>query len=126
MDTQTATWESFTARPVSEQRTMILDAMSVIVGEAGEGFRYEGPCKYVKNEAPSCLIGRVLARLGMPLAIMAEWDDAGDGTIDAVADTHPFGLDTRTVAILAAAQELQDSQVEWVECLRVARDRASR
>jgi len=44
-----------------------------VVSERGPGYVYrESNCVYVKNGAPSCLVGAVLDRAGVPLSAMAD------------------------------------------------------
>lgn len=70
------TWEEFTLLDARAQVTRGLEVMREVVAEYGADYVYNGPCIYVeyanaaKGLAPQCLIGHVLARLGMPLDTM--------------------------------------------------------
>jgi hypothetical protein len=80
-------------------------------------------CLYVDDTemglVPSCLVGHVMARLGVPLTVLLGWNDQDaarllhrlveDGEV-----TFPSIYDEAAVArVLARAQERQDDGVPW-------------
>lgn len=94
-------------------------------------FIYPGTnCVYVKDNKPSCLIGCMLARLGMPIEALASLDPTNsDVTMQsAVAwliDYDVIEVDTpRTASLLRTAQFCQDEHKEWQVAVSRAIDEA--
>lgn len=64
--------------------------LKAVVGEYGEGYVYPPAkagdnCRYVIDDKPSCLVGVVLARLGVPITHLKA-GDASKGHFGATAD----------------------------------------
>lgn len=116
-------------------RDDVISALREVVAERGADYLYQaqgrpGNCVYVVTNArgdlePSCIVGHVLYRLGVPLSDMngLDSDDA-----EMLSDTLGLNIDPWAVACLQTAQELQDGAVDpapghdhsWGAALRAA------
>ena len=80
-------------------------------------------CYYVQNATPSCLIGHVLARRGVPIEAMAEFDpDSDSDTAAGASEAVSWLLDdvsTEALDILDFAQEHQDRRMAWGDVLQL-------
>lgn len=69
-------------------------------------------CLYEYRGEPSCFVGRIMHRLGVPVDVLAEWDhdpiDLTDGAV-----LPGVALDDLARAWLAAAQTWQDRGESW-------------
>lgn len=112
---------------------MVRDALRKIVAErpehvyvppGGQGSR----CMYVHTDAagdapqPGCLVGHVLAKLGVPLADLAAHE--GDGASSLVRHLG-IGLSDSTEYLLDLAQDSQDSGTTWGAALARAEQSAA-
>lgn len=114
----------------------VIAGLKAIVEDAGEGFVYErvvtdqnGPkCVYVLNEAPSCIVGQFLAKLGVPLERLAVADEANYGAglpahilLNNLREEGVVRItDYSATAALSAAQESQDGGDTWGAALYAA------
>jgi hypothetical protein len=93
----------------------VLDVMAEVVAEYGEDHVYQPPdldyykCLYVHHGRPSCLLAHVLARLGVPLEVLAGME----GKDAAVVARKVWGSE--------ASGMLQDDGGTWGEALAKAR-----
>lgn len=76
-------------------------------------------CYYVHGEAPGCLIGHVLNRLGVPLPELARWegqsaDDVANETLNITG--HPDAV-AKVLTELSWAQNFQDGGRSWGDAL---------
>lgn len=114
-----------------------LELLTDIVDKAGDGYVYEkrdmtdirgemdypegSPvgCRYVEGENPSCLVGHVLVRAGVPVDRLQSLDVSGASA----SNLKDYGLDVTPEAsrILVAAQRHQDRGETWGIALRTAR-----
>lgn len=119
----------------------VITGLKAIVEDAGEDFVYErvvtddnGPkCVYVLDGAPSCIVGRFLAKLGVPLERLTVADEANYGAglpaYILMGNLRAEGVvnftDYSAVAALSAAQDSQDSGKNWATALAVAQEAIS-
>jgi hypothetical protein len=80
-------------------------------------------CRYVEDGNPSCLVGRVLFRAGVPIEAISALDTQFEGISESIQDAKfpddvNLTLDAREV--LQAAQTSQDAGQTWGEALRAA------
>jgi hypothetical protein len=137
MDTTTGTWEAFRQLAPKAQAELALATMRDIVAEAGADYVYVKPdgyhCAYVAPGADgqpsaSCLIARVLTRLGLPLAELAKWDMGGESALgygihfgtSAHVVAESLGLSELTGEVLNAGQSAQDEGRVWGDALAEA------
>ena len=101
-------------------------ALEAEVKEAGSDFVYprtydaEGfktRCVYVRDGQASCLIGRVLHRLGADIEELAELDRSlSNGASYAIPEVV-YGISRRLLLAASTAQAFQDRGCEWGEAL---------
>lgn len=77
-------------------------------------------CNYVQDGTPSCLVGHVLFRLGIPLTELSAFDVAGGASADGVARLVLDGVTESTIKGLWFAQHAQDHGDTWAEALAAA------
>jgi hypothetical protein len=119
------------AEPIRLTVPLVLDAMRAVVAEHGPDFVYEPPtgpeelCVNAHNGAPSCLIGRVLHRLGVPVALLERWPSAP--VVELLTNLKAELVVTASpdvAVVLSAAQSRQDGKYPWGEALAVAEQTA--
>lgn len=115
-----------------------LRLMADVVAEFGGGHVYkrvpsQGPCNsdgclYLQkdkdgNDCPSCLVGHVLARWGLPLDLLSRWNGLTAYSL-AQEMRHDNGVAfeilDEAVELLVVAQESQDSGEPWGTALAKA------
>lgn len=111
----------------------VLDAL---LKEFGEDYVYPGSkykvCSYAANGQPSCLVGQVFYRLGVPIETLEEYDEVGNVlaladpqcALDGKTALESAGVvvgDSRVLHILDSAQGWQDQGETWGESVRRAR-----
>jgi len=74
-------------------------------------------CKYVENDGPSCIVGHVAFKLGVPLEKLKKWDYGEDQSITVVGEGV---FDPAARSVLAEAQQCQDLGEPWGKVLRLA------
>ena len=96
-----------------------LEALRECVAEAGEDYVYKGSCVYALGGKPSCLIGKALAKLGVPITTLEWMDEFGDTSAKSML---PYlGVYNDKVRRMAyAAQTAQDTGFTWGFALREA------
>lgn len=77
-------------------------------------------CVYVADGAPSCLVGHVLHRLGVPLDALSVFDESGGKDAQLVVRRVLDGTSGATAHRLWAAQSAQDNGETWGEALEAA------
>ena len=98
----------------------VRDMLRTVVAENPD-FIYEPPggpdesCKYVHDDAPSCLVGHVMSRLGLPLDILS----AREG-VSPVQIGGALGISARAADALTAAQDWQDQGETWSDARAAA------
>lgn len=118
------------------KRAQVEILLDEAVSKFGEDYVYpqgEGlKCDYVRNGAPSCLVGQVLAASGVPLERLAEADleyfGSGAPAGDLLQDLKHEGVidfDLGSHLLLTNAQHHQDTKVAWGEAVRLAKDSAA-
>jgi len=118
----------------------VLRTMEEVVSEYGADYVYRTDssvqCVYVADGEPSCLVGHVLHRLGVPTEALFHLGDRSGVSQDAKGLVHalvregyaapvpssPFG----PIAVLMEAQWRQDTGSTWGEALAAARKAACR
>jgi hypothetical protein len=100
----------------------VTEVIRAIVAEFGEDYvypRFEGDgCWYVWDGKPSCLIGRVLHRLGADIEALKSCDDLG-GFQEEILVMVDIDMSDLTLTALRYAQSQQDQRHSWGEALRV-------
>lgn len=98
----------------------VTEAIVAAVMEKGTDYvYYQINCVYVDNEAdgrltPSCLVGEVMHRLGVPLGTM--WNNGNSAPFGRdLAIKWGVDLDSDTAYALKRAQDLQDKRQPWGE-----------
>lgn len=104
-------------------RVSALEGLKALVEEHGEDFVYqsiesaETSCTYVRDGEPSCMIGKFLAAVGVPLERLeqADWfgGDPAAALICKLVDEGVLDVENGVRGILAAAQVAQDSGDTW-------------
>lgn len=120
-------------------RELVID-----VAEGREGYRYErrpmelpdgtmligGVCDYVRDGKPSCIVGHVLFRAGVPIEILMVLDPNKFGAgIGAESLNLPgacrglvFDVTDEAAEFLSVVQRNQDQGKSWGECAEQARN----
>lgn len=84
-------------------------------------------CRYVNRAdgSPDCLIGCILFDAGVPLETLADWDLLSPtlGGIGEVVLPKGLVITVDAMALLRAAQYVQDASGTWEEALVAARER---
>jgi hypothetical protein len=114
------------------RRDEVLSALREVVGErpdhtylALSDLSDLGACRYTLNGSPSCLVGHVLHRVGVPIETLEEFDLLASASMQALVDGAP-GQDSALVMeddlawALMAAQEAQDAGRRWGDALDCA------
>lgn len=113
-----------------------LEALARVVADAGDG--YKDPyslkqgmgCRYVRSGKPSCIVGRALAELGVPLQVLKNLDNTFDSTIQNGGYGFLRGngvlLDAYAAEAFAYAQGAQDGGDLWSVALDKAREQVQR
>lgn len=103
-----------------------LDLMRAAVTEKGADYVYPADmmCTYFSEDAaPACIVGHVFARLGLTAEDL-QYNNEGTGVEDAVLGLqvhHPdFHVTDDAIAVMAAAQDAQDSRFTWGKALESA------
>lgn len=102
---------------VIEECEHVLEIMREVVDEAGSDFTYQRiahgeqqpKCYYVDNGCASCLIGRVLVKLGWTIDQLLEIEGKTP-----ISFGYKFAELTKTV--MNAAQSAQDRGCTWTQC----------
>lgn len=103
---------------------------SEVIAEYGAEYRYEQvaiegddpACVYVDAGAPSCLVGHILHRLGVPLGRLEDNNNTGVGDRRFLTEVG-VQADDRVAYFLEQIQEEQDSGLPWGLALQVAIER---
>ncbi|KAF4408621.1 hypothetical protein [Streptomyces lycii] len=90
-------------------RTVALERPEYVYDEQDE----DGSCQYVNNGAPSCLVGHVLHRLGVPLDVLRERE--GDKALHVARDL--LSVSDVTAGCLNRAQIRQDDGETWGDAI---------
>lgn len=98
------------------------DALAAVVEELGPDYVYkkvglDARCLYAFDGGPSCIVGRALVRLGLPLDVLSELDDDEYPSIQAQGAV----LLTEAVrGVFGAAQRSQDLGDTYAQALAQA------
>jgi hypothetical protein len=114
-------------------RSLVDTYLDEAVAEFGGDYVYSksdtGSCNYVRDGAPSCLVGQVLAKAGVPLdrLVVADQGQYGGGVPadDLLAELVEEGVlryDGEAITLLSVAQHRQDSGSPWAAAVRAARN----
>lgn len=108
-------------------REIVTNALKAAVAERGEDYIYTehfSGCVYVRNALPACIVGQVLADLGVSVETLARFDNNGGATANQVLYALERGgtltYDQATSNALEAAQYHQDKGRAWGHALREA------
>jgi len=108
-----------------------LQVLRQVVSDRGHDYVYKEQerqkgvsvrCKYVENDGPSCIVGHVASRLGVPIETLKEWDE---GFLQQVPTVGYRVFDESALDVLSQAQFSQDYGSTWGEALRRAEERAA-
>lgn len=100
----------------------VTEAITAVVAEVGRDFVYVPPggvgemCRYEHEGAASCLVGRVLKRLGATLQDLRECESAGSVGTE-VARRCGLSISIRALNALYTAQQAQDHGATWGKAL---------
>jgi hypothetical protein len=112
--------------------------LSEVVEEAGADFVYEDSCVYEALGEPSCMVGRVLAKAGVPVETLRAMDDIRawspvdkwgerlysatdfDTVVQSGAFSDAFTVDNGALELLHKAQVRQDNRDTWGEAQAAA------
>lgn len=105
-----------------------LQALKEVVAEApaGRDTVYQdrgtgGECYYVRYGVPSCIVGRALHRLGVPIEVLQGLDTASMGDPIGASSLARRGVTTPDAAVVFAnAQLAQDRGKTWGQALDAA------
>jgi len=105
----------------------VYEAMKQVVQEAGPDFVYDknacgrdGSCRYYWRDQPDCLIGKVLAKLGID--VKTELEGVGQRPYDWRRTSRQYLAERFTdnaLAIMQTAQLLQDKGTSWGNCIEI-------
>lgn len=107
-----------------------IEGVTAIVEEFGENYVYERPygasCLYVFDGQPSCIVGKFLAKVGVPLERLARADEArgviARDLIGQLEYEDVIATDVPEVGrFLDVLQSEQDSGYHWGEALKLAK-----
>jgi hypothetical protein len=110
--------------------SVVREGLLALVEQEGEDFVYEGvkqhdgypKCVYVRNGEPDCIVGRLLANLGVPVDRLVEADEdqymTGVPAAQLLGELREEGVITLATGegvanALAQVQHLQDSRIAW-------------
>jgi hypothetical protein len=119
----------------------VIREMRAVVDEYGADYLYESPCdsntcvyawKVDGKITPSCIVGQVLHRLGLPDDVLNELDGACWSVIIQLREDHGWDFDSDASLALTTAQQIQDKAVSdpgegdwtWGAALRAAEENA--
>lgn len=112
----------------------VVEISQALVEEFGEDYIYskeDGVCVYVHDGAPSCFVGHVLHRAGVPLERLEKADTASwgggmgaDSLIRGLTEEGALATPDSTRSFLSAAQTEQDNGSTWGEALGAALKRS--
>lgn len=132
---------AFEITPVKTySKDLVLVAARAVVEEFGPHYLYRAPfgnsCVYTYpndegEERPSCLVGQILVRLGIPLEAVAELDGAWF-EVEEELEHRGYRFTSEASRALTAAQTVQDMAVDapgeidatWGAALRAAEEAA--
>lgn len=126
---------------MTDRITITLDdamrTLREVVAEYGRGHRYIKPlikaidggygfipaCVYTHNYCPSCLIGHVLHRLGVPVGEHKYYNRVGIASLawDCEYGQRAF-FEPEAVGVLERAQGVQDNGISWGAALDAAEE----
>lgn len=104
----------------------VLRTLKLVVAETGDDFVYQrgpnGQCYYIVNRQPSCIAGKVLHRLGVPIDLLRLWEGTRVTAMgnSLVRDRPAIDFSYESLQVLGEAQVYQDQGKPWGDC----RDRA--
>lgn len=111
-------------------RQQALDLLEQVVDEGGRDFVYpqdeNGNCQYVRDGAPSCLVGKALFKAGVKMEDLIRLDEGTADTNGPVAacamdDVIPGVADYEALYVFNQAQQTQDLGDTWGSALDAAR-----
>jgi hypothetical protein len=112
----------------------VLKTLREVVAEAGSNFVYERPavaggCVYQYRGEPSCGVGRVFAKLGVPIETLKSFDHeiGGASASKALSMLRMPGYsaaDLKVKRLLKTFQSYQDTGASWGASLALAVDAA--
>jgi hypothetical protein len=109
---------------------LIIEHFTAIIEEVGEDFVYVPPggllCMYVWEYKPSCVIGKILHRLGVPLSELSGCEYQSVIRIPSILEDSPsiaaLGFTIRDWEFLRLIQVRQDEEERYGDILEFARD----
>lgn len=123
MSTDTINRAHFTADQVMEALEAVVEGHEDYVDPRARSLGMV--CKYIVDGVPSCIVGQVLARLGVSEETLEDMDNCMDPMIGAVAvkvlNENGVTLEPRALQVLIVAQSEQDGCHPWSTALREAR-----
>jgi len=112
--------------PVIETQEQAIELLERVVADAGQDYiypTYATSCVYVKDGAPSCIVGKALALAGIDLDLIAQLDGHNDEVVSAYAipTYFPDLVSVEVAELLQVVQNHQDNGWTWGEALADAK-----
>lgn len=106
----------------------VINTLAEIVSEYGDDHVYEAPmdrCVYVHGGQPSCLVGKMLHKVGIPLEKLEKFD-LDNGTPAAMAisclmQADVIDVSSEAIQALSEVQSTQDAGYPWGVALQSAK-----
>lgn len=109
--------------------TTAVEILDGLVEEFGSDYVYTksefGKCDYVRDGEPSCIVGHVLVKVGVPIERLRQADTAcfGGGIgagklLIELEDEGTLKYDSYARVLLRQAQDAQDDSIEWGEAVK--------
>lgn len=102
-----------------------------VIDEVGADHVYQsdppdGACLYVKNGKPDCIVGRILAKLGVPLEFLADHNRNSKSFVFLVEALKEAGYQftPEATTFLDVLQDAQDGNARWGNAYEQARELA--
>lgn len=110
-----------------------IEALRAEVAQEGPDHVYEKPdgddCFYTWGGQPSCLVGRALFRLGVPLDELRDWENANARELsnsamddDNLTPIRPALTTVQAAQVFQVAQFRQDDGLPWGNALEAAEE----
>lgn len=114
---------------ITIDRNKAIELLNNAVAEKGEDYRYmqdaTGGCQYVRDGAPSCIVGHALHEAGVDLDLLAAYDRREGGMLIGRVireGIHGYEFTEGAIRLLRFAQGKQDDGVLWGTAVNSAID----
>jgi hypothetical protein len=104
-------------------RDRAVELLEELIAEFGADYVYQPPdgthCVYVHDDQPSCGVGHVLARAGVPVDVLASVDGTNFASVTEAVVFEDY-VEPDALDLLGVFQLAQDDHAPWGESLRRA------